>query len=135
MGSCLIKVLHIVLEKAVELLLIQDEEVIQAFSPHASQKTFTDGICLRGPIRGLKHFDATGCRHSCKTRSEFTIIVPNQVFGCLSIRSRFPQLLRNPGIGRSSCHIHVDDLARLQFDDEERKERTEVEVRHLQEVG
>ena len=40
MGSGLIKVLHIVLEKAVELLLIQDEEVIQAFSPHASQKTF-----------------------------------------------------------------------------------------------
>ena len=40
MRSGLIKVQYIVLEKAVELLLMQDEEVIQAFSPHASQKTF-----------------------------------------------------------------------------------------------
>ena len=129
------QVLHIVLEKAVELLLIQDEEVIQAFSPHASQKTFTDGIRSRSSVWRAKHLDATRGCYTRKTRSEFTIIVPNQVFGCLSIRSRFPQLLRDPGIGRSSCHIHVDDLARLQFDDEEGKERTEEEVRHRQEIA
>jgi hypothetical protein len=35
MGSGLMKGHHRVLEKAVELLLPQDEEVIQAFSPHA----------------------------------------------------------------------------------------------------
>lgn len=60
---------------------------------------------------------------------------PNQIFGRLSIRSRLPQLLRHPEIGRSSCHIHVDDLARLQLDDEEGKERTEEEVRYLQEIA
>ena len=40
MGSGLIKVEDIVLEKAVELLFMQDQEVIQAFSSHASQKAF-----------------------------------------------------------------------------------------------
>ena len=135
MGSGLIKVQHIVLEKEVELLLMQDEEVIQAFSPHASQKTFTDGIRSRGSVWRAKHLDGTRGRYTRKTRSEFTIIVSNQVFGCLSIRSCLSQLLRDPGIGRGSCHIHVDDLARLQLDDEESKERTEEEVRHLQEIA
>ena len=108
MGSGLIEVESIRLEEAVELLRMEDQIVIQAFSPHASQKAFTNGIRLRGPIRGLKHFDATDCRHSCKIRPEFPVIIPNQIFGGLSIRSRFPELLRNPKIGRSSCHIHMD---------------------------
>lgn len=37
MGSGSMKVEHIVLEKAVELLFMQDQEVIQAFSWHASR--------------------------------------------------------------------------------------------------
>jgi hypothetical protein len=31
-------------EEPVELLLLEDQEVIQAFSPYAQEKTFTDGI-------------------------------------------------------------------------------------------
>jgi len=42
MGSCLIKVEDIRIEEAMELLLLENEEVIQAFSPHTPQKTFTD---------------------------------------------------------------------------------------------
>jgi len=41
MGSSLIKVQCISLEEAIELFLMENEEVIQAFSSHASQKTFT----------------------------------------------------------------------------------------------
>jgi hypothetical protein len=32
------------LEKPGELFLVKDQEVIQAFSSHAPQKAFTDGI-------------------------------------------------------------------------------------------
>ena len=110
MGSGLIKVDDIALEKAVELLLMQDQEVIQAFSPHASQKAFTDSIRLWRSIRRSKHFDATCCCHSCKTRPEFAIIIPNQICWRLPIRSRLPQLLRDPGIRRRSRHIHMDHL-------------------------
>jgi hypothetical protein len=31
-------------EKPGELLLLEDQEVMEAFSPHAAQKTFTDRI-------------------------------------------------------------------------------------------
>jgi hypothetical protein len=40
-------------------------------------------------------------------------------------------LLRDPGIGGRAGHIDMDDLP---FDDEESKERTEEEIRHLQEI-
>jgi hypothetical protein len=45
MGSGLIEVHRICSEKPGELLLMKDQEVIQAFSSHTSQKAFTDGIC------------------------------------------------------------------------------------------
>jgi hypothetical protein len=45
MWPSLIVVPDIGLEETVEMFLVQDQEMIQAFSPHASQKEFTDGIC------------------------------------------------------------------------------------------
>jgi hypothetical protein len=39
MGSSLIEIDDIRLEETVELLLLEDQEVIQAFSSHASQKS------------------------------------------------------------------------------------------------
>jgi hypothetical protein len=44
MGSNVVEGDDILLEKAGELLLLEDQEVIQAFSSHTSQKAFTDGI-------------------------------------------------------------------------------------------
>ena len=44
MGSGLVEVESIRLQEAVELLRMEDQEVIQAFSPHVSQKAFTNGI-------------------------------------------------------------------------------------------
>jgi hypothetical protein len=57
MESGLIEVDDIGFEKPREVLLMQDEEVIQTFSPHASQKAFTDGIRSWSLVRCSKHFD------------------------------------------------------------------------------
>ena len=40
----MIEVPHVCFEQTIELLFMQDEKVIQAFSPHALQKAFADGI-------------------------------------------------------------------------------------------
>ena len=114
---------------------MQDQKVIQAFSSHTQEKTFTEGIRSRSSVRRSQDLDAAGCCHSCKIRAEFPVVIPNQLCWRLSIRSGLPQLLRDPGISGSARHIHVDDLARFEFDDEERKKRTEKEIRYLQEVG
>ncbi len=65
---------------------------------------------------------------------EFAIIIPDQIFWGLPIRSRLPQLLRNPGIGRRARHTDVDDFPRFQFDDEKRKERTKEEISDLEKI-
>lgn len=91
MGSSLIEVHNIRLEETVELLLMDDQEVIQTFSPEAPQKAFADGICLWSSIRRSQHLDATGGCHACKTRPEFAIIIPNEIVRSLAVRSRFPQ--------------------------------------------
>ena len=121
MWSGLIEVHYICVEETVELLLMQDQEVIKAFSPDAAQKALTDGICSWSLKRRSKHFDATGCCHTCKTRPEFAIVISNQIPGSFPIRSRLSQLLGHPAIGRRLRHPHMDDLPRLQFNDEKRQ--------------
>ena len=70
-----------------------------------------------------------------KTRPEFAVIIPNQIAWFFSIRSRFSQLLRHPGIGGGSGHIHVDDLPRFQVDDEESKKRAEEKVWDVEKIA
>jgi hypothetical protein len=89
-GSSLIEIPDIGLEEAVEVPLMEDQEMIQACSPHASQKTFAESICLGSSGRCSKHFDATGCCHACKMQSEFPVVIPNQLFWRLPIRSCLP---------------------------------------------
>ena len=113
MGSSLIKVQCISPEEARELFLMENEEVIQAFSSHASQKAFANGIRLRSSKWRSKHLNPTGCGHSRKTCPKFLVIIPDEIFGRLPVWSRFSQLLRHPRIGRCSCHIHMDDFARF----------------------
>ena len=70
-----------------------------------------------------------------KLDSKFAVIIPNQIAWFFSIRSRFSQLLRHPGIGGGSGHIHVDDLPRFQVDDEESKKRAEEKVWDLEKIA
>jgi hypothetical protein len=96
MWSSLIKVPCISLEEARELFLMENEEVIQAFSSHASQKTFTDGIRLRSSIGSSKHLDSTDCGHSRKTWPKFLVIIPDEICGRLPVWSRLPQRYAPP---------------------------------------
>jgi hypothetical protein len=43
-----VEVMHRGVEHTVELLLMQDEQMIEALMPHTPQKAFTDGIGSRG---------------------------------------------------------------------------------------
>ena len=53
----------------------------------------------------------------------------------MSIRSGPPQLLCGPRVGWRARHTDVDHFARFELDDEERKERAEQEVSHLEEIA
>ena len=44
MGSCLVEVRHIRIEDALELLLMEDQQMVQAFLSDTSQEALADGI-------------------------------------------------------------------------------------------
>ena len=60
MRPCLVEVGHIRLEDALELLLLKDQQMIEAFLPDAPQEALADRIGSGCVIQGLQHLDATG---------------------------------------------------------------------------
>jgi hypothetical protein len=114
---------------------MQDQQVIEAFLSHTSQEALANGIGSGCMNRRFEDLDRARFRHTSKARPELAIVITNQVLGCEPIRGRFSQLLRHPGISRGSCHAYMDHFPRLQFYDEERKERPKEEISDLQEVA
>src|SRR5215469_12058712 len=130
----LIEVLNRGTQDTMQLLLVQDEQVIQTLSPHTSQKALTDGIGAFRVIRCFQDLDAAGGCHTRKTGSKLVITIANEILRPLSKGSRFPQLLGGPGVGRRASDAHMDDLTRVQINDEEGKQGAKEEVGDLQEI-
>ena len=63
LGSCLVEVGHIGIEYAMELPLMQNQQVVQAFLPYAPGEALADRIGSGSLIRGLEQLDATGRRY------------------------------------------------------------------------
>jgi len=130
MRSCLVEVDHIGIEHALELLLLKDQQVVEAFLPHTPHEAFADRIGawrMRGRFENL---DATCPRHPSKARPEFAIVITNQVLRCLAKGGGFSQVLGHPGISRRSCHADMDHSSCLELDEEEGKERPKEKVSH-----
>ena len=135
MWSCPVEVPHIRIQNALELRLLQDQQMVETFLPYAPQEPFTDGIRSWGMNRRFEQLDAAGFRHPNKAGPKFAIVISNQILGRLLIGGGFSQLLCHPRIGRRSCHTDMDHLARFQFDNKESEERSKEQVSHLQEVA
>ena len=130
-----VEVLHIGIDHPVEVLLMQDEQMIEAFTPHASEKSFTDGVGSWSVIRYGEHLDVTRLRNTGEVHPELAIMITDEIFRPLSIGGGSPQLLCGPRVGRMSCDADVDHLARVLFDDEESEERMEQQVSDWQEIA
>ena len=119
MWSCLVEARHIGIEDAVELLLMQDEQMIEALTPHTAQEPLTDSIGSRDVIGGFENLDVTRSSQPRETHSKLAIVITDEVFRTHPIGSGFSKLLCRPSVGGRSCHTHVDHFARVQFDNEE----------------
>src|SRR5258708_12916951 len=115
MWSCPIEVSHILIEHALELLLVEDQQVVKAFLPHTPQEAFADRIGSWSVIGCFENLNHTRCSHTSKARPKFAIVITNQIRRCMPIRSSFSELLRHPGICGSSCHTPLDHLPRPHF--------------------
>jgi len=128
MRLCLVEVGHIGIEDALELLLLKNQQMVEAFLSDAPQKAFADRIGSGSMNRRFENLDATCPRHPSKALPEFAIVITYQILGCEPIRGRFSQLLGHPGIRRGSCHAGMDHPSRLQEGVEEGEERSKKEI-------
>ena len=106
------KIVDVGTQDPMQLLLMEDQQVVQALSLNTAQKAFTDGIGSWRMRRRFEYVDTAGCCHTSETGPKLAIVLTDEILRRLSIRSRLPQLLRGPGVGRRSCHTDVDDFPR-----------------------
>jgi len=102
---------------------MQDQQVVQAFMLHTPHEPLTDGIGSRGMIRGCENLDTTRLGNPREGHPKFAIIISDEILRTLTISGGFSKLLRGPSVRGRSRHADVDHLPRVQFDDEEGKER------------
>ncbi len=100
--------LHVFLDHPIQLTLSQDEDVIQTFPPYAPNKSLTDGIRPRRPVRNLHYIDPRSLRHPVQERSILAIVVPNQILRSFTIRRCFTQLLANPVLAKNFIRLQFD---------------------------
>ncbi len=103
----------------VELILMQDEQVIEALTSHTAQEALTDGIGTWGVIGGCEHLDATGLGNPREGHSKLAIVITDEVLRSLTKAVANLRCCAVPGVGRKSCHTNVDHSARVQFNNEE----------------
>src|SRR5260370_36248322 len=106
-----------------QLLFMKDQDVVQALSPNAPQKAFTDRIGSWRLIRCFQYLDATCDCSSSETGSEFAIIIADEILRRVSIRSGPPQLLCGPRVGWTARYTDVYHFARFEIQDSERNRR------------
>ncbi len=130
----LVEVERIRVEYTMELLLLEDKQMIETLATHTSEKAFTDGIRSRGVIRDLENLDPTRLRNTGEVRPKLAIVITDEVLRSFAKGGGFPQLLCSPSVGGIACDAHMDHSSRVQFDDEEGKERAKEEVGDWQKV-
>jgi len=90
--SCPIEIYHMLIEHALELLLVVNQEGIETFATHATQKPSTDGTCSWGSISVLSNLmlvtAATRAKHDPNLQSGHLcfcyptgILLPNELLG------------------------------------------------------
>ena len=90
MRSCLVKVGDIRIEDALELLLMEDEQMVEALTPDTAQEAFTDGIGTWSVIRDCEHLNVTRLRNAREGHPELGIIILDEILRPHTKGSGFP---------------------------------------------
>ncbi len=93
------------------LLLMQDEQVIEALTSHTAQEALPDGIGAWSVIRGCENLDVARLGNLSEAHTKFAIIIPDEVFRTYTKGGSFPKLLCHPSVSGRACHADVDHFA------------------------
>src|SRR5258706_270546 len=108
MGPGSVEVVQIRVEHALELLLMQDQEMIEALTPYTAEESLTDGIRARGVRSSFKNLNVTRLRNSSEAHTKLAIVITDEVLRPHIKGGGFPKLLCGPSIGGISCDANMD---------------------------
>src|SRR5260370_14294320 len=124
-----VEVVHIRVEHAVELLLMQDEQMIEALTPYTAEESLTDGIRARGGIWGFKNLNVTRLRNPSEAHPKLAVVITDEVLRPRTIGGGFPQLLCRPSLTGISFPPVMGHFTRPRFDDSKAEQRREEKIR------
>ena len=96
MRSSSVEVVHICAQHPVKLLLMEDEQMIEALTSYTSQEPFTDGIRSRCVIRGFENLDGTRLSKPREAHPKLAIVITDEVLRSHTIGGGFSKLLCGP---------------------------------------
>jgi len=76
-----IVVMHEGCNRALEMLLVQNQEPIEAPRPDGTHKAFRHAVCLRRPIWGPHDLDAFRLEHRVEALGKLLIPIPESEIG------------------------------------------------------
>jgi hypothetical protein len=79
MRSSSVEGVHICAQHPVKLLLMEDEQMIEALTSYTSQEPFTDGIRSRCVIRGFENLDVTRLSKPREAHPKLAIVITDEV--------------------------------------------------------
>src|SRR2546430_10428863 len=88
MRPCLIEIRDVRMEHTLELPLLNNQQMVEAFLPHTSQEAFADGVGSWCMNRCLEQLDATDPRHTSEAGPKFGIVITNEILRCLPLGGR-----------------------------------------------
>jgi len=105
-----------------------NQQVIEAFSPHAPQEPFADRVGLWSAVGRLQDFNGACPCNSCELVAVLAVPIANQEMWGQAIGCRFPKLSRHPGVGRMGCDATINNSSRTEFYNEEGVDLPEEQV-------
>jgi hypothetical protein len=89
MRSSSVEVVHICSQHPVKLLLMEDEQMIEALTSYTSQEPFTGGIRSRCIIRGFENLDVTRLSKPREAHPKLAIVITDEVLRSHAIGGGF----------------------------------------------
>ena len=102
MRPCSVTVHYICVEHALELLLMQDEQMIETLTSHTTQEALADGIGSWSRVRSFEHLDVTGLGNPIEGHPKLAIVITDEI-------------LRSHSIGCGFSNRHVPSTRRWEI--------------------
>src|SRR5688572_22649055 len=104
-----IEIPYVLLEDMSEMRFAHEQDMIEAFPPHAPQQALTDRVRTWCPDRRPQHRDAAASRQRLEARPVLRVVVPDQKCRRSPKGRCLAQLLRDPGISWRPRDANVHD--------------------------